>query len=296
MKNIINTDSYFEIGSAHEVCQDYALSGKINDRISYCIVADGCSSSRFTDIGARVLAHSASKFIRFSYQNIYKLQDLDLQEFDSSLRHCIIYSAYTSGIQLQLPLEFANATILISLTDGVNNRFFVYGDGAIAIKFIDGEVLFITIKYDNDAPFYLNYLMNAQTRKLYVDQFGDGEITISKIILSEGDKKEDSYKIKDFNYDMHNTIFEFSPIIETALISSDGIFSFLDEDRDFPNQGRKIAVSGEDMVEKFIDFKNYKGAFVRRRMGRIKRDNFKGGRSHFDDICTSAFHITETEE
>ena len=59
----MNTDFYCEIGDSHVACEDYALAGKINDNISYAIVADGCSSSPNVDVGARVLAHAALDYL-----------------------------------------------------------------------------------------------------------------------------------------------------------------------------------------------------------------------------------------
>jgi len=54
----MNADSYFEIGSTHLVCQDYALSGLYKD-MCYGIVSDGCSSAENSEIGAQILCHGA---------------------------------------------------------------------------------------------------------------------------------------------------------------------------------------------------------------------------------------------
>lgn len=59
----MNSDCYFEIGHSHTICQDYALTGKINDVLSYAIISDGCSSSPLVDVGARLLAHSAKEYL-----------------------------------------------------------------------------------------------------------------------------------------------------------------------------------------------------------------------------------------
>ena len=46
----MTSDSFFAIGKAHTVCEDYARDGKIPDteRV-FAIVSDGCSSSPDTD-------------------------------------------------------------------------------------------------------------------------------------------------------------------------------------------------------------------------------------------------------
>lgn len=54
------TNHAFHIGAQHlslgKPCQDYAVSGSINDTTAYAIVSDGCSSGGETDIGARIVA------------------------------------------------------------------------------------------------------------------------------------------------------------------------------------------------------------------------------------------------
>jgi hypothetical protein len=71
-RRFVITDSYFEIGNTHEVCQDYALSGKLNDNLYYAIITDGCSQSHKecgeVDLGARVVAYAARDAL-FQYFN-----------------------------------------------------------------------------------------------------------------------------------------------------------------------------------------------------------------------------------
>ena len=61
----MNANSTFSIGKNHIVCEDYALAytGPI---ITYAIVSDGCSSSPDVDFGARCLAMSAKRELRFN--------------------------------------------------------------------------------------------------------------------------------------------------------------------------------------------------------------------------------------
>ena len=67
----MNEDCYFEIGHSHTICEDYALTGKINENLSYAIVCDGCSASDTVDLGARILAHTAREYL-ISYYQKYK--------------------------------------------------------------------------------------------------------------------------------------------------------------------------------------------------------------------------------
>ena len=47
-------DCAFAAGRGHDVCQDYAAAGGGADE-PYAILADGCSTSPDTDVGARLL-------------------------------------------------------------------------------------------------------------------------------------------------------------------------------------------------------------------------------------------------
>jgi hypothetical protein len=60
----MKADSYFEIGSTHQVCQDYALA-YASDDFAYAIMSDGCTSSLNTDIGARLVSVIARDAINY---------------------------------------------------------------------------------------------------------------------------------------------------------------------------------------------------------------------------------------
>lgn len=53
MNSEIIADSFFTIGSRHEVCQDYCLD--INNRT--VALSDGCSSNSHSDFGSRILVN-----------------------------------------------------------------------------------------------------------------------------------------------------------------------------------------------------------------------------------------------
>jgi len=59
----MHADAHFERGRTHAVCQDYALA-QTTARGAWALVCDGCSSSRDTDVGARLLAHAAAAILR----------------------------------------------------------------------------------------------------------------------------------------------------------------------------------------------------------------------------------------
>ena len=54
---MIRTDTFIEIGSQHKVCEDYIIA-----KDNYIILADGCSRSENSDMGARILCYMAQQF------------------------------------------------------------------------------------------------------------------------------------------------------------------------------------------------------------------------------------------
>lgn len=64
-------DSFLRTATIKEICQDYILSG--TDPFPYVIISDGCSSSKKSDVGARLLCYIARKYIlTFSPEKLLK--------------------------------------------------------------------------------------------------------------------------------------------------------------------------------------------------------------------------------
>ncbi len=69
----MHADSVYVIGDGHQVCEDYARSGCFSDMwisedglrsaVHYALVSDGCSGSKDTDIGSRLIINAAERMI-----------------------------------------------------------------------------------------------------------------------------------------------------------------------------------------------------------------------------------------
>lgn len=130
----VNTDAYYAIGKSHAVCQDYAAVVR-----GEAVVADGCSSSPHTDIGARIVVHGARG---------KNLQALGLP--DTAL------DATRIGVQLA----------------GGGFRVVAWGDGIIVARRRDGSLQTHSIVYPSGAPFYENYLSDEARLERYKATFG----------------------------------------------------------------------------------------------------------------------------
>ncbi len=55
----METNSFYQIGKEHKVCEDYASCGI--EPFPYAILSDGCSTGKNTDIGSRILVSITKK-------------------------------------------------------------------------------------------------------------------------------------------------------------------------------------------------------------------------------------------
>ena len=179
------TDSYFEIGHKHNVCQDYALSGKIDDNTCYAIITDGCSSSHDfcnqLDVGARILAYSAINVIKeiSKTNDIFDAVKTKNLDFDIQLSSKILENANEIRISLGLIDMSLDCTLLIAISktyviDGNKKNksiILVYGDGDVVFNMSDGSSVIHSIDFPCGAPYYLNYFINKSRKKEYITKF-----------------------------------------------------------------------------------------------------------------------------
>tara|TARA_R110000824_G_scaffold12226_6_gene53529 strand:- start:102 stop:974 length:873 start_codon:yes stop_codon:yes gene_type:complete len=290
----MNTDSYFEIGSTHEVCQDYALSGKINDSISFAIVTDGCSMSHKmcgqADVGARIVAHAARATLQRIYGNDEKISitDNDVDEFaeiKNIISKSVVDAIKTVGVQLKMSNLYADCTLLIAITDGKVTNFFLFGDGGAAITFNDGSAIFKYVTYLSGAPYYLSYHLRAEGTDLYKNEFGGCPIIFDTYTFENNFELKDSKGIQCFvdSKEYSDSIGFTIEDAETVSVFSDGVSSFRQE----PNGTLTV-----DIIKEFVGFKNRKGEFVQRRMKRMLKDHKNDGIHHYDDISMASINLS----
>lgn len=285
----MNCDCAFCIGTTHDVCQDYALTGK--NTVS---ITDGCSSSVLSDFGSRVLSVTAmNKMIELT-----SLHDFDEKE--------LILLARPSIKVLNLPVECLDATLLCAAKKDDGVEAICYGDGVIAIKMEDGYIVVICVEYIDSYPFYINYLFDKTGRFLnWKNNHNNRDITLS-VINPDGEVKilsQDCNKNPRVGYDNGEIgllrigeyrvmIDLFSPEIETIAIISDGIQSFYHTlITGYYSHNEKI--SYHDVLKELLNFKNYTGKFVQRRMNKFIKTCRKKEWSHSDDISIAAIYLGE---
>lgn len=279
----MNQDCYFEIGHSHTICEDYALAGEINDKLSYAIVCDGCSSSDNVDVGARILAHSAKEYLCSRYANYNDIPDnLDAHEIGLS----IITRAVPHIKVLMLPNTSLDATLIISLASEDKITTFFYGDGAMAYKCTD-DIYYQEVEFPSGAPFYLSYLLDPSRENGYLTQLGRKAI-VKYYQLQEDGLNQIGEKILD---DLETPEF-FKELAggscdsEWTAIMSDGIQTYQTTDE----FGIQHDCPVEDAIKKVSAYKGFKGKFVERRMKRMRKNCEKEGITHYDDISIATIY------
>lgn len=292
----MKTDNAFYIGTTHNVCEDYAVNGD-----NYIIISDGCSSSKNTDVGARLLCEYCKQ------HNCYKNLQSDLFPSVSIIINSVGLSDYS------LAVTFLSAYV-------ENNKIIIntIGDGNIIIKTKNGIIHVISMDYYKSAPYYINYYLNKEDNKLW-EKITDNKYTVEYSTIKYNGKidGEDSHTISttkrpstnislyDFNkYDfIPNCDFSFSPKInklalniediEWVALSSDGLNSFYEQIITETSKYNK-PIWYIDIIIELLKIKNTNGRFVQRRLNKFRKNCIKKNWYYADDISLAVLYIGDT--
>jgi len=294
-----NIDTFLKIGDSHKVCEDYVLCGELSDGKKYLIVSDGCSGSENTEMGSRILAHTAKKFIidHFKYKNPFPKQ--------SYMGTSIIHMSKLTADMLYLDTECLDATLIIGIFDPERNWFlvFMYGDGVIVTRNEDDQIKIIENEFSsvdgkiNNAPYYLSYQLDARRMGLYHAMRME-QIIRTRVFRPDGQEKQEYGQMHQIADDAQQYAYDFlSPIIldrstdkyKTILLCSDGFSSFIQPGDNGMEPSNPLITAQE-----FTAFKNIRGQFLKRRVKRALRDLEQNyGSSHYDDLSVAGITFFE---
>jgi len=261
---MIQTDTFLRIGHSHQVCEDYIISGETP--VKYVILSDGCSSSKNTEMGARILCHLAKQYLLYRKDD-YRFPSIDYNEMGS----WIIHNAELTARQLGLTRNCLDATLIIAYIFQGIYYIYMYGDGAVIIQGKDKKVSIMEVEFTKNAPFYLSYKIDPERMDLFHKMGQD--LLIKHISHNINNENSYAYDYKClFSYDI-----QYFPNI---LICSDGLFSFMKGTE--PEQTIEIATD-------FLAYKSTKGEFLKRRLKRAIKLYEAAGIFHNDDLSVGAF-------
>ena len=263
--NNLHVDHYFCIGSSHqragEPCEDYALSGTLPDGRVYGIVCDGCSGAHArTDLGARVLALA----VEDALQHTASLDDCFTPAFVQRIRERL----------LAMPLGGTVADYLASVVafcaDGHTARIFMAGDGAFAVRRLDGSVEIGEVSWPDSAPYYLAYCLQPAVAAQFESPAARGAARVQ--LCSHRTGAASTRRELPAQEFLQGWTTELSLEDVSALaVFSDGI-------------GQISTLDSLDAASACLGFKNFEGSFVKRRAlkalalwageGHIQQDDF----------------------
>jgi len=274
----MNSDCAFFIGADHKICQDYASSRTDRD-LSYVIVADGCSSSPDTDIGARFLVKAAETFLYQVEMNDNPKRSLELY-YEQSARF-----ASTTSKLLKLDPSSLDATILTIKAD--NERFVasIYGDGVVAMVRTDGKIEIFSVEFVEGYPQYVSYTLdNSRRQQFNAVTTNYKEITHMLIPDAENRTRVDvSDRVIEFYTGRREDYY-------CVAVFSDGVHSFSEVKEDAPvKTGRPVPMS--EIVTQMLAFKTTKGDFIYRRMQAFQKLCATRNWRNHDDLSVGVVYL-----
>lgn len=272
------TDSYFEVASGKPLCQDYALSGKYRD-LTYAVGCDGCSGSKDSDVGARLLAHTAREKLLYMHAHGYLDSDRAPINLSEMLKELILNRCRDLRAQLCLDYNVFDATLWIIA--GIREEYamvFGWGDGTVIIRRIfSDERRLIKREYVNPVPYYLSHSLSITRDKAYKEE------NSSKTVIETQESLSDSgnnYR-REYHYDTPFCERFRTDVLRSISICSDGINSYKAAKSDFHTYEM---LSPHYIAQEFMTYKNCVGEFVKRRMMAVKKKFEKADIIHYDDI------------
>lgn len=292
----MNQDNAFIIGTTHHICQDYAIGGQFlfqDKKNLYTVICDGCSSSQYSDFGARLLS--------IGVKNELEKLFVSGVEWDFDPMSCVNFAQPVLK-QIGLPEESLDATVMAASVSEFGGFALNYGDGVIAIADNYGNIYVVSVEYTDSYPFYLNYTLNAERLDNWEDKHDKRKVTISAIrkdgsfqVLNEDMKALscfDNDNIHIRNESKRTFVFfnNTEKAIKYIAIMSDGIRSFYSLE-DTESSRTNVPLNYHDVLKDLLSFKNFNGEFVQRRLNRFTKDCQKKNWFHSDDLSLGVIHI-----
>jgi hypothetical protein len=285
----VYADRYFEIGSTHTVCEDYALAGT-EDGLSWAILSDGCSSAKNTDVGARLLAHIGKEALQHLHAQ-GKLFDSSFlsEEFPMLLRNYIIARALEVKSALRLDYDSFSATLLLAFVSQAENGpgmwgTVAFGDGSVVFKRSETEMHRARMHYETNAPYYLSYGMSHENDAAYRQCFGrDKRLNVLHDLDWTPSDVESNDPYLPWSFRLCGPVAGDKAPAQIILFS-DGLESYENKDRSVP-------FNTDDALRSMIGYKGLAGEFVQRRMRAFRKECEKAGVSHYDDVSCAAITL-----
>lgn len=252
------------------------MHGRVNDRFSYVVGADGCGSSERADVGARLLTHNFVAALKRPALSGISYRD-GLPEDGVGLQFCARYAADRTADQIRTwdgQLKDYLSTLLCVVHDCITGQVqaMIMGDGCLLFEdHNSGEMLFWQRSFSADMPCYPLYAASPRMLELYVDESAKIGNTESSAIFHkaagaewvEGDCSWSRLADGEFDGVCHEWMLEEGQPY-TVSIFSDGVEKFHSGATD-----KDAVIPAQEVAAYLAQFPSRNGEFAKRRL--IKR-------------------------
>jgi serine/threonine protein phosphatase PrpC len=293
----MNIDTFLKIGHSHEICQDYILSGF--DPFPYIIIADGCSGSADSDIGARILCHTALRFLKEHQSSMTTVTE------DYVAQRIILDAAVTKA-KFYTSFDSLDATLIIAVKVNGIYKIYMFGDGVVYWITPEDYDEYCQIYYKPNAPGYLRYRINDYQK--YMDA------NVVQFVKTRNHEHVYTDSMRPHYFEIHEDDIKF------LMVASDGVESFVYKEEVLykakylalknvmkklhPNQIETLSdqvraleslpltkqVDFIDVCKDMLHFKNINGVFLKRRVKKVLKEYLKLGLINDDDLSIGCFH------
>lgn len=267
----MNSDCAFAIGRTHRVCQDYAVAGGGDDGASaFVLLADGCSSSPDSDIGARLLVKAAQGLLPGPSAGDAEWE----AAHDAALRRATL-AAQTLGLRPNC----LDATLLTITASAGAFAVNCCGDGVVALGRSDGGLEVYAVSYAASYPDYLSYRLDDGRRAQWASQPCNEKRVMHWTVGADGETNETSCLSDHRCETWAGTADEY----RFAAVLSDGAQSFTEIcETDTSRSPRPVPLM--ELLPPLLAFKGSRGQFVQRRAAAFFKECHARRRSHGDDF------------
>jgi hypothetical protein len=270
-------DHFFAIGTPHAnsggACEDYARSGLATAELAVGAVADGCSgASANTEVGAQAAVFA---FERALLPHRHRAGGW----FDAPFAEDFLAAFGASRVS---PSEDDYLASLVGFAATSREAaIYLFGDGAIALRYADGRHLLIEIEWAGNAPYYPGYGTRPELRKRFLAQLSDPYAAVvqrrTEFVAGGGDLTTlaASSETQSFEALERGTVMRFYPAdekVEALAVMTDGL-------------ARVGRLSAAEATAELLAFKNHRGQFVKRRCLRALAAFRRGGQLLGDDLA-----------
>jgi len=279
------TDDHFLIGAMHltsgKPCQDYAISGSFGG-IAYAIVSDGCSSAGLTDMGARLITHSAARAICGHWSVSGDIVSASApQEIEIDQEIVLGGIRQTLGL---LPQDML-ATCAYACVGAEGGFVHVRGDGVVAFVEKDGGLMLLRYDWANNTPFYPAYLAENLLPTFISAHGGDPDApALTETVWTKDASGKSSETSRRYSLKA-GIAGAMLPISRERLEKLSFVAIFSDGVTQVEN------IDWRDAAVQLLSFKSVGGLFAKRRMIRFVQTSHASGKGPIDDIAYAVIRI-----